>query len=131
MPLLKNILSAIEPLKVVGSDSAEVSALFIDSRKVSAGSMFIAISGAASDGHTFIDKAIASGATVIVCEQLPQQLLPGVTYVQVKSSNKAAGLLAAAFYGKPSSKMKVVGVTGTNGKTTTTTLSFSLLKGVE
>ncbi len=130
MPLLKNILSAIEPLKVVGSDNVEVSALFIDSRKVSAGSMFIAISGTAIDGHAFIDKAIASGATVIVCEQLPEEQLPGVTYVQVKSSNKAAGFLAAAFYGNPSSKMKVVGVTGTNGKTTTTTLLFNLFKGL-
>ena len=88
--------------------------------------MFIAVKGAAADGHQFIDKAIENGATVIVCEAMPAAEKEGVVYVQVENSAAAAGYMAHNFFGQPSEKMKVVGVTGTNGKTTIATLLYKL-----
>lgn len=126
MPSLNNILTHVAIKQLIGDAGVEVKSLCIDSRKVVAGTAFIALRGSSVDGHAFITKAIELGASVIVCEQLPAQKSEGVTYVEVQDSSLAAGLMAAAFYGEPSKKMKVVGVTGTNGKTTVATLLFKL-----
>jgi UDP-N-acetylmuramoyl-L-alanyl-D-glutamate--2,6-diaminopimelate ligase len=130
MILLKDILTVVTPLHVQGDTSLEVSSLCIDSRKVAKGTVFIALKGTAVDGHLFIDKAIELGAVAIVCETLPSSLKEDVTYVQLKDTAIAVGIMADVFYGCPSSKMKVVGVTGTNGKTTTTTLLYQLFKAL-
>lgn len=130
MPVLQEILVNLKPQKIAGNQQAEVNSLAIDSRKVAAGTAFIAVRGSVVDGHDYIEKAIAAGATVIVCETMPSSLNDSVAYVQVKDSHAAAGQIAAAFYGFPSEKMKVVGVTGTNGKTTTATLLFNLFKAL-
>ncbi len=101
-----------------------------DSRKVIPGSLFFAIQGTVSDGHDFIDRAIKSGAIAVVCEQLPEKLHDKVTYIKVKESNKSLGLAASAYYGHPSRKLKLTGVTGTNGKTTTVTLLYHLFRNL-
>jgi UDP-N-acetylmuramoyl-L-alanyl-D-glutamate--2,6-diaminopimelate ligase len=111
---------------VIGSTDGEVNDIRIDSRKVVPGGMFIAVKGSASDGHQFIDKAIDSGAKMIVSETLPAVPKEGVVYVQVENSAAAAGYIAHNFFGQPSEKMKIVGVTGTNGKTTIATLLYKL-----
>ncbi|MBS1773512.1 MAG: UDP-N-acetylmuramoyl-L-alanyl-D-glutamate--2,6-diaminopimelate ligase [Bacteroidetes bacterium] len=126
--LLKDILAVITPLQIKGNATIEISGLCIDSRKVTTGSVFIATRGTAVDGHEFIAKAIESGAVAVVCETLPSELKDGIAYVQVKNSLEVVGLLADAFYGSPSAQMKVVGVTGTNGKTTTATLLYQLFE---
>ena len=111
---------------VHGSTSVEVNDLQTDSRKVAAGGAFIAIKGVAADGHLFIGPAINNGAVVIICEEMPGEKREGVTYVQVENSGAAAGYMAHNFFGQPSEKMTLVGVTGTNGKTTVATLLFKL-----
>lgn len=128
MAVLNNILNNIAVKQLTGSADVQVNNLQIDSRKVAAGDCFIAIKGSTSDGHLYIDKCIEQGAAVIVCEQLPATIHPNITYAQVENSSKAAGRLAANFYGNPSAKMKVVGVTGTNGKTSVATLLFRLFR---
>jgi UDP-N-acetylmuramoyl-L-alanyl-D-glutamate--2,6-diaminopimelate ligase len=128
MAVLNNILNNIAVKQLTGSANVQVNNLQIDSRKVVAGDCFIAIKGSTSDGHLYIDKCIEQGASVIVCEQLPATINPNVTYVQVENSSKAAGKLAANFYSNASAKMKVVGVTGTNGKTSVATLLFRLFR---
>lgn len=130
MTTLQHILSGIEPIQIVGSTSVQVSGICIDSRKVQEASIFVAVTGTTVDGHAFIEKAVSLGAAVVVCEKLPASLQPGITYVQVKDSAAVTGLLAAAFYGNPSQQMKVVGITGTNGKTTTATLLFRLFEAL-
>ena len=130
MPILRDILINVTSLKTEGDMSITVSGLFIDSRKVTGGSAFIAVRGTLSDGHNFIDKAIELGATAIVCESLPATIVPGVAYVLVGNSALAAGLMADAFYGFPSQELRVVGITGTNGKTTTATLLYKLFEGL-
>ncbi len=92
--------------------------------------VFIAIKGVATDGHQYIDSVIEKGAAAVVCEVMPASLKEGVTYVQVENSGEAAGYLAHNFYGQPSEKVKLVGVTGTNGKTTIATLLFKLFSGL-
>jgi len=115
------------PLKAVsGSTDVVVSGVQIDSRKASNRSVFVAVKGVAVDGHKFIEKAIELGAIAVVCEDLPSQQKEGVTYVQTENSAEAAGILAHNFYGQPSQKLKLVGVTGTNGKTTIATLLYKL-----
>jgi UDP-N-acetylmuramoyl-L-alanyl-D-glutamate--2,6-diaminopimelate ligase len=111
---------------VHGNILAEVRGLSIDSRKLDKDMLFIAINGAASDGHAYIPKAIEQGARVIICEQFPAVLDEAVTYVQVENSASAAGYMAHNFYGQPSERIKLVGVTGTNGKTTIATLLYKL-----
>lgn len=128
--MLKDILKDIATLQIAGDISTEVNGLYIDSRKINAGSAFIAVNGTTSDGHDFINKAIELGAKVIVCEQMPADKKEGVTYVQVKDSALAVGQLADAFYNKPSEKLTVVGITGTNGKTTTATLLYNLYEAM-
>lgn len=123
--LLRDILYKVSIRSVSGSTEVEVGDIQIDSRKVQPGTVFIAIKGAAADGHQFIEKAIESGAIAIISEMVitPRE---GVTMLQVENSSAAAGYIASNFFGQPSSKMKVVGVTGTNGKTTIATLLYKL-----
>lgn len=109
-----------------GSTDVDVKDVQIDSRKLSKGSLFIAVKGVAVDGHQFINKAIEQGTTAIVCETMPGELVDGVTYVQTTNSAEAAGIIAHNFYDQPSQKVKLVGVTGTNGKTTIATLLYKL-----
>ena len=130
MPLLKNILYGVSLEQVIGSTEIEVNALQIDSRKVSAGDCFIAIKGTAVDGHIFISKCIEQGVRSIVCEEIPAELTENVIYIKVQNSSKALGIIAGNFYDNPSSKMKVVGITGTNGKTSTATLLFGLFRSL-
>lgn len=126
MAKLQDILYNVRLQSVKGATNLEVKDIQIDSRKVTAGSVFVAIRGAAADGHEFITTAIDKGARVIVCEEIPALQNEGVTYLQVNSSNEAVAYMAHHFYGEPSTKLKLVGVTGTNGKTTIATLLFKL-----
>lgn len=111
---------------MAGSTAIDITDVQIDSRKVKPGTAFIAVKGSAADGHQFIDKAIENGAAVIVCEELPVVQKDNLVYVQVENSAAAAGYMAHNFFGKPSEKLKLVGVTGTNGKTTIATLLYKL-----
>lgn len=124
--LLQDVLYKAAIRSVAGSTAVDINDVQIDSRKVKPGSAFIAVKGSAADGHQFIDKAIANGALVIVCEELPLVQKENVVYVQVENSAAAAGYMAHNFFGKPSEKIKLVGVTGTNGKTTIATLLYKL-----
>jgi UDP-N-acetylmuramyl-tripeptide synthetase len=126
MRLLKDILLPLQPTQVLGDTGVEINNICIDSRKVAPGAVFIALRGTAVDGHNYIAKAVADGAVAIVCEELPAERNDNVTYIKVKDSSAVAGLMADAFYDNPSQSMKVVGVTGTNGKTTVATLLFNL-----
>ncbi len=128
--LLKDILYKVAIRSVSGSTQVEVTDLQIDSRQVGKGSCFIAIRGQQSDGHEYIRMAEEKGAAAIVCEQIPAQMSNGVTYVQVAESSEAAGLMAHLFYGEPSLSMKLVGVTGTNGKTTIATILWKLFSAM-
>ena len=126
MKLLKDILYKVSIQGVVGSTSTSIESIAFDSREVGRRSLFVAIKGLTVDGHLYISKAIKSGATAIICEVLPNDIQSGVTYVQVDNSGKALGVVSSNFYDNPSSKLKLVGVTGTNGKTTVTTLLYNL-----
>ncbi|RPD47549.1 UDP-N-acetylmuramoyl-L-alanyl-D-glutamate--2,6-diaminopimelate ligase [Paracnuella aquatica] len=130
MKRLSDILYGVHLEAVSGSTDVEVRDVQIDSRAVQSGALFIAVKGVAADGHRFIDGAIEGGAVAVVCEAMPQTLQPQVTYVQVRNSAEAAGQMAHTFYGAPSNKMKLVGVTGTNGKTTIATLLYKLFTGL-
>lgn len=120
------LLKDIEVIQVKGSTDRDLSGITFDSRKVTTGFLFIAVKGTQSDGHEYIGKAVASGAAAIVCERFPEQLSPDVTYIMVKDSAYALAVLASAFYGHPSQKFRLVGITGTNGKTTTVTVLHRL-----
>jgi UDP-N-acetylmuramoyl-L-alanyl-D-glutamate--2,6-diaminopimelate ligase len=126
MAILQDILYKVSIRSVRGNTQTVVKDVQIDSRRISRGTAFIAIKGVASDGHHYIDKAIEKGATVIICEQFPSILYENITYVQVENSASAAGYMAHNFFGQPSEKLKLVGVTGTNGKTTIATLLYKL-----
>lgn len=126
MASLQNILYSVKIKSTAGKTVDEVNDLQIDSRKATAGTCFIAIKGTATDGHKFIDTAIANGATVIICENIPAEIKNEVMYVVVENSAAAAGIIAHNFYDQPSHKIKLIGVTGTNGKTTVATLLFKL-----
>ncbi|MFN6945247.1 MAG: UDP-N-acetylmuramoyl-L-alanyl-D-glutamate--2,6-diaminopimelate ligase [Cytophagaceae bacterium] len=130
MAILKDILYKVPLLSVSGSTDVEVKALQFDSRQVSAGCLFIATKGTVSNGHQFIDKAIESGAEAIICEEMPETIRPDISYIQVANSHQALGIIAANFYGHPSAKLKLVGVTGTNGKTTSVTLMYALFRSM-
>ncbi|MBN8720401.1 MAG: UDP-N-acetylmuramoyl-L-alanyl-D-glutamate--2,6-diaminopimelate ligase [Sediminibacterium magnilacihabitans] len=126
MAKLQDILYKVHLTQVHGSTAVEVKDIQIDSRHVSAGSVFVAIRGAASDGHRFIYNAVEAGAVAIVCEEMPEVMSDGVTYLQTSNTHESVAYMAHQFYGEPSLKMKLVGVTGTNGKTTIATLLFKL-----
>ncbi len=127
---LSALLSSCKILELVGNTEQDITGICFDSRKVSASSMFIATVGTVADGHQFITSAIEKGASVIVCEKLPKKLDSTVTYVVVDNSSRAMGLIAAAYYQHPSKKLKLVGVTGTNGKTTVATLLSNLFQAL-
>ncbi|MCM1170039.1 MAG: UDP-N-acetylmuramoyl-L-alanyl-D-glutamate--2,6-diaminopimelate ligase [Bacteroides sp.] len=114
--------------KVTGSLDREVSGLAQDSRAVAPGFVFFAIKGTAVDGHAYIDKAVQSGAVAVVCEQMPEHPQQDITYIQAQSSSLLMGHMASAFYGHPSRQLQLVGITGTNGKTTTVTLLYRLFR---
>ena len=124
MTALKDILVGIKVEQVVGDLNIPISRIQFDSRQVSSSDLFVAMRGSHVDGHLFIDKAIAGGAVAVLCEKMPEFCHPHVTWVQVASAQQTAGYLAAAFYGNPSASLRVVGVTGTNGKTTIATLLY-------
>ncbi len=126
MAELKDILYKVHITSTSGNMSIEVKGICFDSRKVQPGFLFVAVKGTQSDGHTFIEKAVTLGAIAIVAEKLPELISDAITYVTVKDSAKAIGIIASNFYGNPSAKLKLVGVTGTNGKTTVATLLFKL-----
>ncbi len=128
MILLKDILYKVTIEKVVGSTSVAINNLAFDSREISLNDVFIAVKGTLSDGHQFIKKAADQGALAIICEELPENIVNGITYVQVADSHKALAIMAANFYGNPSEALKLVGVTGTNGKTTVSSLLYQLFK---
>ena len=126
MKLLKEILYKTHIEQVSGSTSVNISDIAFDSRKVSEWTLFVAVRGTLTDGHEFISKAIDNGAIAIVCEEMPANLIPTITYVKVKDSSHALAIICNNFYDDPSSKLKLIGVTGTNGKTTSVTLLHSL-----
>ena len=125
---LKEIIRNIRPVSVTGGTEIEIKGVDIDSRRVAGGHLFVAMKGTQVDGHAFIGKAVEQGAAAVLCEDLPEETKEGVTYVQVKSTEDAAGEVATQFYGDPSRKLKLVGVTGTNGKTTIATLLYNMFR---
>ena len=125
---LKEILTNVEVLNVLGDTDIEVTGVNIDSRRIEAGHLFVAIPGTQTDGHKFIPKAIELGAVAVLCEYFPNKREPGVTYIAVASTEDCVGEVATRFYGDPSRKLKLVGVTGTNGKTTIATLLYNMFR---
>jgi len=128
MKVLKDILYKVTINAVVGSTSIAINKIEFDSRAIESDDVFVAISGTITDGHRFIEKAIESGANTIICETLPEILEDGITYIEVANSNQALAFIAANYYEHPSENLKLVGVTGTNGKTTVTSLLYQLFK---
>jgi UDP-N-acetylmuramoyl-L-alanyl-D-glutamate--2,6-diaminopimelate ligase len=127
---LQEILYGVAITELVGLTNREVSALTFDSRQVAKGSVFFAIKGTLSDGHSYIAQTVEAGAEVIVCEEMPSELKEGVTYIQVEDSHIALGKAASNFYEHPSAGLKLIGITGTNGKTTIATLLFKLFRAL-
>ena len=125
---LKDLLSSMKPKAVIGNEDIDITGVNIDSRRIGKGHLFVAMVGTQVDGHQFISKAIAQGAAAILCERLPEETSEGVTYVQVDSTEDAVGKVATLFYGDPSRHLKLVGVTGTNGKTTIATLLYNMFR---
>ncbi len=125
---LSEVLKNIKPLQTAGDMEVDINGVNIDSRRIENGHLFIAMKGTVVDGHEFIDKAIGQGARAILCEDMPEKRAEGVTYVQVASTEDAAGKAATCFYGNPSTQLTLVGVTGTNGKTTIATLLYNMFR---
>lgn len=128
MILLKDILYKVPIEHVKGNTAVAINDLHFDSRKVSLNDVFVAIRGSHSDGHDYIEKASHSGALAIICEEFPENLINGITYVKVADSQKALAVMAANYFGNPSESLKLIGVTGTNGKTTVASLLFNLFQ---
>lgn len=127
---LIELLKRIPVLEIHGDDRREISQLVFDSRKVTDNSLYIAMRGTVVDGHSFIASSVEKGANAIVCEEFPENTDENVTYIKVKDSSKTLGQLASNFYGNPSEKLKLIGVTGTNGKTSVSTLLFDVFKNL-
>lgn len=125
---LSELLKYVKPITIIGDSEAEITGVNIDSRKVEKGHLFVAIKGTQTDGHHFIPKALELGAVAVLCEDVPEKHLQGVTYVQVDSTEEVVGAVATVFYGEPSLKLKLVGITGTNGKTTIATLLYNMFR---
>src|ERR1700722_6557748 len=130
MKKLKDILYKVALVEVEGSTDVTIMSVQFDSRKVNEGTLFIAIKGLQTDGHKYITQTIDKGAVAVLCEEMPEKRLDGITYLKVKDSSAALAIIAANFYDHPSSKFKLVGITSTNGKTTTATLLFNLFRGL-
>ncbi len=130
LKLLSDILYKTRLEEIIGSTNVAISSVTFDSRKVKKDSLFIATRGTASDGHHYIEVAIENGAVAVVCEDLPETIKENITYVKVLDSSASLGYIACNFYDNPSEKLKLVGITGTNGKTTTVTLLFNLFRGL-
>lgn len=125
---LQELLKNVKPIAIVGNADTDITGVNIDSRKIEKGHLFVAQKGTQVDGHQFIGKAIAQGATAVLCEDMPEEKAEGVTYVQVESTEDAVGKVTTLFYGDPSKKLHLVGVTGTNGKTTIATLLYNMFR---
>ncbi len=128
MMQLKDILYKVKINAVAGNTSVAFNAIHFDSRKIEVNDVFIAVKGAASDGHQYISKVVETGAVAVVCETMPATPVNGVTYVEVEDTHAALAIMASNFYGNPSKNLKLVGVTGTNGKTTVASLLWQLFK---
>lgn len=128
MKILKDILYKVAIESVTGSTEIAVNKIDFDSRKIEDNDVFIAIRGSLSDGHDYIEKAIQLGAIAVICDTLPENPAKGITYIKVKDTNTALAFMAANYFGNPSEKLKLVGVTGTNGKTTIASLLFQLFQ---
>lgn len=127
---LETLLNRIPVLEITGKQNPEVSEIVFDSRKAVENSLYVAIKGTVSDGHSFINAAIEKGTKIVVCEDLPESLNNEITFIKVKDSSKVLGQLASNFYGNPSEKLNLIGITGTNGKTSATTLLFDIFKNL-
>ena len=127
---LELLLQNLSVIEIIGHQDQDISLLTFDSRTVVDNALYVAIKGEVADGHSYIDAAILKGAIAIVCETLPISFVENVTYILVKDASKSLGCLASNFYDNPSKKLKLVGVTGTNGKTSVTTLLFDIFKNL-
>lgn len=128
---LNRIISALKPDSIVGPTDKDVTGVCIDSRKASTGNMFVAVKGTQTDGHAYIGKALEQGATVVVhSEEIPDEIDKNITFIRVKDTEEAAGIAATTFYGNPTARLRLVGVTGTNGKTTIATVLYNLFRGL-
>ena len=125
---LSELLKNVEVLNSLGAADVDITGVNIDSRRIEKGHLFVAIPGTQTDGHNFIPKAIEQGAAAVLCEYFPNTRVPGITYIAVESTEDAVGKVATVFYGEPSLKLKLVGVTGTNGKTTIATLLYNMFR---
>ncbi len=128
--ILSELIYNVQIIETIGSTDLEISSVEFDSRKIEPNSLFVALGGTQVDGHDFIQKSIDSGAIAIVCERKPEELNPNVTYLIVENSSIALGIIASNLYGNPTEKLKLIGITGTNGKTTTATLTYNLLEAL-
>lgn len=126
--ILEQLLKGFHSVEVRGSLDKDITNINIDSRQVQPGGLFVAVKGTQTDGHAYIGKAVENGAVAVVCEEIPGETAENVTYIQVKDSENAVGRLATLFYGDPTSKLYLIGVTGTNGKTTIATLLYEMFR---
>ena len=125
---LQEIINGINILETKGNLDLEISDIHIDSRKVEENHLFIAVKGTQTDGHAYIGKAIEKGAKAIVCETLPEEINNDITYIKVENTEDCVGKIATTFYGSPTSKLELIGVTGTYGKTTIATLLYNMFR---
>ena len=125
---LDQVIKNIQVTNLIGHSDIDLKGINSDSRKVESGHLFVAVKGTQTDGHSYISTAIEKGAIAVLCEELPTELSENVTYIQVKDTEDAVGKAATAFYGDPTSKLELVGVTGTNGKTTIATLLYDIFR---
>ena len=125
---LQQLIQVCKPQEVVGSINRDVTGIEIDSRRITSGNIFVALRGTQVDGHSFISKAIELGAGVVVCEKVPETIAEGVTYLVYPNTEDVVGTLATHFFGDPSKRMHLIGVTGTNGKTTIATVLYNIFR---